>query len=136
MSSGRAIGLVRVKKFKSRRQSLAQPAMGFDFAKQSGRLDLNQRPHGPEPCALAKLSYAPWFLYRRRVNRFVNGSAWLPRVPSLNCAPALEKRASLRIQAAAVPTTWEYKEAQDHVNKLFPPTYLLGDGHATGNGGF
>ena len=28
--------------------------------KQSGREDLNLRPHGPEPCALAKLSYAPW----------------------------------------------------------------------------
>src|SRR5262249_48405504 len=26
---------------------------------KSGRLDSNQRPHGPEPCALAKLSYAP-----------------------------------------------------------------------------
>src|SRR4051812_7532534 len=31
---------------------------------QSGREDLNLRPHGPEPCALAKLSYAP-------SNRFV-----------------------------------------------------------------
>jgi integrase len=27
----------------------------------SGRKDLNLRPHGPEPCALAKLSYAPYF---------------------------------------------------------------------------
>jgi Phage integrase family len=27
---------------------------------QSGREDLNFRPHGPEPCALAKLSYAPF----------------------------------------------------------------------------
>ena len=26
---------------------------------QSGRLDLNQRPLGPEPSALARLSYAP-----------------------------------------------------------------------------
>src|SRR3954453_8567808 len=26
---------------------------------KSGREDLNLRPHGPEPCALAKLSYAP-----------------------------------------------------------------------------
>ena len=26
---------------------------------KSGRVDLNLRPHGPEPCALAKLSYAP-----------------------------------------------------------------------------
>src|SRR5262245_61597720 len=26
---------------------------------ESGREDLNLRPHGPEPCALAKLSYAP-----------------------------------------------------------------------------
>src|ERR1700738_4919538 len=26
---------------------------------KSGRKDLNLRPHGPEPCALAKLSYAP-----------------------------------------------------------------------------
>ncbi len=34
---------------------------------ESGRLDSNQRPHGPEPCALAKLSYAPWSLYRSSV---------------------------------------------------------------------
>ena len=26
---------------------------------QSGRRDLNPGPHGPEPCALAGLSYAP-----------------------------------------------------------------------------
>ena len=26
---------------------------------KSGRQDLNLRPHGPEPCALARLSYAP-----------------------------------------------------------------------------
>src|ERR1700687_3637246 len=26
---------------------------------KSGREDSNLRPHGPEPCALAKLSYAP-----------------------------------------------------------------------------
>ena len=25
----------------------------------SGRTDLNRRPHGPEPCALAGLSHAP-----------------------------------------------------------------------------
>src|SRR5436189_3044780 len=30
------------------------------FPVKSGREDLNLRPHGPEPCALAKLSYAPW----------------------------------------------------------------------------
>ena len=29
---------------------------------QSGREDSNLRPHGPEPCALAKLSYAPFLL--------------------------------------------------------------------------
>ena len=28
-------------------------------AVQSGRADLNRRPHGPEPCALAGLSHAP-----------------------------------------------------------------------------
>ena len=27
----------------------------------SGQEDSNLRPHGPEPCALAKLSYAPFF---------------------------------------------------------------------------
>ena len=27
--------------------------------KKSGREDLNLRPHGPEPCALAGLRYAP-----------------------------------------------------------------------------
>ena len=26
---------------------------------KSGRQDLNLRPHGPEPCALSRLSYAP-----------------------------------------------------------------------------
>ena len=30
-----------------------------DFSVQSGRQDLNLRPHGPQPCALAKLSHAP-----------------------------------------------------------------------------
>ncbi len=29
------------------------------WPKKSGREDLNLRPHDPEPCALAKLSYAP-----------------------------------------------------------------------------
>jgi DNA replication protein DnaC len=52
-----------------------------------------------------------------------------------NGAPSLEKGASLRIQAAAVVTTWEYKEAHGHVDRLFPTTYLLGDGYTTGNGG-
>ena len=33
----------------------------FGHCFQSGREDLNLRPHGPEPCALAKLSYAPIF---------------------------------------------------------------------------
>jgi hypothetical protein len=41
---------------------------------ESGRLDSNQRPHGPEPCALAKLSYAPWFVYRRTGSHFVNAN--------------------------------------------------------------
>src|ERR1041385_2040241 len=27
--------------------------------KWSGQVDLNHRPHGPEPCALTRLSYAP-----------------------------------------------------------------------------
>ena len=43
----------------------------------SGRVDLNHRPPGPEPGALAKLSHAPMhFLYRylriRRQNRAVS----------------------------------------------------------------
>jgi hypothetical protein len=63
---------VAPQKFKSRRQLLPQLATGFEFAEQSGRLDLNQRPHGPEPCALAKLSYAPSFLYRNGVVQIVN----------------------------------------------------------------
>jgi hypothetical protein len=29
----------------------------------SGRADLNRRPHGPEPCALAGLSHAPNSFY-------------------------------------------------------------------------
>jgi hypothetical protein len=49
----------RQKKFKSRQQSLSQRLTGFDVTNQSGREDLNLRPHGPEPCALARLSYAP-----------------------------------------------------------------------------
>src|SRR3989442_1233252 len=44
------------------------------LAFHSGRLDSNQRPHGPEPCALAKLSYAPWFVYRNCRLEIVNGS--------------------------------------------------------------
>src|SRR4051812_38324353 len=48
-----------VQKFKSRQQWLSQPLAGFAVTNQSGREDLNFRPHGPEPCALAKLSYAP-----------------------------------------------------------------------------
>src|SRR6267378_4088078 len=28
-------------------------------SRESGRVDLNHRPHGPEPCALTWLSYAP-----------------------------------------------------------------------------
>src|SRR5229473_1607058 len=43
-------------------------------ADESRRLDSNQRPHGPEPCALAKLSYAPWFVYRNWPQKNVNGS--------------------------------------------------------------
>src|SRR5205823_2795191 len=33
--------------------------------RKSGREDLNLRPHGPEPCALAKLSYAPFLAVSR-----------------------------------------------------------------------
>ncbi len=47
---------------KSRRQSLPQPTTGFDVENQSGRQDLNLRLPGPKPGALAKLSYAPWWL--------------------------------------------------------------------------
>ena len=32
--------------------------VGF-FVDQSGRGDLNPGPHGPDPCALAELRYAP-----------------------------------------------------------------------------
>ena len=32
------------------------------FSSKSGRLELNQRPLGPEPSALARLSYAPLYL--------------------------------------------------------------------------
>src|SRR5574337_784518 len=35
------------------------PPMGNLCGLQSGRADLNCRPHGPEPCALAELSHAP-----------------------------------------------------------------------------
>lgn len=31
------------------------------FLGKSGRQDSNLRLHGPKPCALAKLSYAPFF---------------------------------------------------------------------------
>src|SRR5437764_7954332 len=45
---------------------------------KSGQEDLNLRPHGPEPCALAKLSYAPFDHFPRyvsRPSRFVNLSS-------------------------------------------------------------
>ena len=42
---------------------------------KSGRKDLNLRPHGPEPCALAKLSYAPSFTYRIRLLDLVNANS-------------------------------------------------------------
>ena len=32
---------------------------GETIKQKSGRADLNRGPHGPEPCALAKLRYAP-----------------------------------------------------------------------------
>ena len=32
----------------------------------SGREDSNLRPHGPEPCALARLRYAPYLFKLRR----------------------------------------------------------------------
>ena len=37
------------------------PTTGVSGCQKSGQEDLNLRPHGPEPCALAKLSYAPFF---------------------------------------------------------------------------
>ena len=37
---------------------MSQNRSFFDI-KVSGRRDLNPRPHGPEPCALAGLRYAP-----------------------------------------------------------------------------
>ncbi len=43
--------------FPNRVQTLPQVASTLEL--KSGREDLNLRPHGPEPCALAKLSYAP-----------------------------------------------------------------------------
>ena len=39
---------------------------------ESGREDLNLRPLGPEPSALAKLSYAPSFGYPSSLRWFVN----------------------------------------------------------------
>src|SRR5947209_5082032 len=41
--------------------------------RESGREDLNLRPYGPEPYALAKLSYAPiFFLKNSHPREFVN----------------------------------------------------------------
>src|SRR6266851_6410944 len=31
----------------------------LEILEVSGQVDLNHRPHGPEPCALTRLSYAP-----------------------------------------------------------------------------
>src|SRR5207249_5086452 len=56
-------------------------------SQESGRLDSNQRPHGPEPCALAKLSYAPWFVYRNCRLEIVNGSD--PKRPGAVICPIL-----------------------------------------------
>ena len=63
---------------------------------KSGREDLNLRPHGPEPCALAMLSYAPFLAitkalasYRtrlgcqlRNVDESATGAAGSPRFSS------------------------------------------------------
>ena len=57
---------------------------------QSGRVDLNHRPHGPEPCALTGLRYAPpqrcqytshrvilQIAQRRKHNRLLFASRWV-----------------------------------------------------------
>ena len=36
-----------------------RPGQGAPRKRKSGREDLNLRPHGPEPCALTELRYAP-----------------------------------------------------------------------------
>jgi hypothetical protein len=62
---------------------------------QSGRQDLNLRPSGPKPDALAKLSYAPCALTVPRCFRGVNGEdtdrGWgvHPRKPAPEGAPNL-----------------------------------------------
>ncbi len=66
-----------LEKNKPRQQPLSRSLAGFDVTTKSGREDLNLRPHGPEPCALAKLSYAPSLREmnlsdpRRSVNRII-----------------------------------------------------------------
>src|SRR4029077_2040969 len=69
---------VAPQKFKSRRQLLPQPVAGCEFAKQSGRQDSNLRHHGPKPCALAKLSYAP---KKSRRSRIENRGSTIPMCP-------------------------------------------------------
>ena len=39
----------------------------LEILEVSGQVDLNHRPHGPEPCALTRLSYAPMFGRSNRV---------------------------------------------------------------------
>ena len=46
------------------RQVLSQLSYGPNFYKWSGRQDLNLRPPGPKPGALAKLSHTPKLRYR------------------------------------------------------------------------
>ena len=56
------------------------------FYFESGREDLNLRPHGPEPCALAMLSYAPSLLAIDEI---------LANDPVLSIAKTLQRRGFL-----------------------------------------
>jgi hypothetical protein len=40
-------------------EGTSSPSRGGEEKRKSGREDLNLRPHGPEPCALTELRYAP-----------------------------------------------------------------------------
>ena len=42
---------------------------------QSGRRDLNSGPHGPEPCALAGLSHAPFSTHKSLSQTTVHSTA-------------------------------------------------------------
>src|SRR5262245_26662841 len=64
-------------------------------SRQSGRLDSNQRPYGPEPYALAKLSYAP-FQQRYPIGPAVAVNSNSPTPAAGSAGPPPHRSAAIR----------------------------------------